>query len=540
MLALASYAVAASMDTDVLIVGAGPTGLMLANQLGRQGIKAIIIDRHAGPSVQTRALGVQARTMEIYSKLGLAERALELGKRALGANLWGGGRKMARIPLGDIGRGISAFPYLLILGQDDNERILGERLRDWGLAVQWNTELVALEQQSEHAVATLKQPDGTARKLKAVWVAGCDGAGSAVRKLNRIDFVGEPYPHVFFVADVQTGGSMVQDELNVYLWRRGFHLLFPMRGKDHWRLVGILPEALRQREDLRFEDVAPSVRMDAGARLDFRSCSWFSVYRIQHRSAARFRQGRCFLLGDAAHIHSPVGAQGMNTGLQDAYNLGWKLALVVKGQADAALLDSYEGERLPVARRLLQTTDQAFKLVVSDSALAGLLRTQVLARIAALAMRFERVRRFAFRTVSQTGIAYRRSALSSRSWPKFSSGPRPGDRFPWLRLEFQAGAPAQDLFEHLSDLRFNLLLFGQMAPAANGLPADEWLDTHVMAESSSNQAALARADIPRLSFYLLRPDGHIACCGLRLDMDAIRAWFDKVRSPRPGGLLEPP
>ena len=164
------------VDADVLIVGAGPTGLMLANQLGRRGVRASIIDRHAGPSLQTRALGVQARTMEIYSKLGIIGRALELGKRGTGANLWANGRKMARIPLGEAGRSVSPYPFVLVLGQDDNERIMGERLRDWGMSVQWRTELRALEQRPDHVAATLKQPDGTTRKITAAWVAGCDGA----------------------------------------------------------------------------------------------------------------------------------------------------------------------------------------------------------------------------------------------------------------------------------------------------------------------------------------------------------------------------
>ena len=186
---------------------------------------------------------------------------------------------------------------------------------------------------------------------------------------------------------------MAPDELNVYLWRDGFHLFFPMRGKDRWRVIGILPPSLRGRDDLTFEQVIPHVRQEAGATLSFQECHWFSTYRIHHRCAERFRDRRCFLLGDAAHIHSPMGAQGMNTGLQDAYNLAWKLALVVKGQADAALLDTYEQERMPVAQRLLRTTDRAFMLVVSDTWLAGLFRTQILARIAAFAMGRERIRK---------------------------------------------------------------------------------------------------------------------------------------------------
>src|SRR5690242_6679 len=219
------------MDSDVLVVGAGPTGLMLANQLVRRGVRPMIIDRHSGPAQQTRAMAVQARTMEIYASMGIVERALALGIPGNAANMWANGRLTARIPLGDIGRNMSPFPFVLMLGQDDNERIMGEKLREHGIAVQWNTELVALSQQPGHAGATLKEPDGTRRELRAAWVAGCDGAHSAVRDLSRITFPGAPYEHVFFVADTEATGSMKPGELNIYLWQDGFHLFFPMRGK---------------------------------------------------------------------------------------------------------------------------------------------------------------------------------------------------------------------------------------------------------------------------------------------------------------------
>src|SRR5438034_5595534 len=388
-------------DTDVLVVGAGPTGLMLPNQLGRRGVPARIIDRTTAPSLQTRALGVQARTLEIYTYLGIVERALELGKRATGANIWVQGRRAARLPLGDIGRDLSPYPFLLILGQDDNERLLGDALCKQGMAVDWSTELVGLAQDTSHVKATLKQPDGTIEEVTVAWVAGCDGARSAVRELSGIAFEGAPYEHVFFVADTRVTGPMVPDEINVYLWREGFHLFFPMRGTDHWRLVGILPPHLRGRDDLTFEEVIPSVRQQAGTELSFEAGSWLSTYRIHHRRAARFRDGRCFLLGDAAHIHSPVGAQGMNTGLQDAYNLAWKLALVVSGRAGAALLDSYEAEHLPVAKRLLATTDRAFSLVVADSWLAGLFRTRVVPKIMAFLMGLNWVQRSEERRVGK-------------------------------------------------------------------------------------------------------------------------------------------
>jgi 2-polyprenyl-6-methoxyphenol hydroxylase-like FAD-dependent oxidoreductase len=307
---------------------------------------------------------------------------------------------------------------------------MGDHLRNWGMAVQWRTELVSFEQSPDRVTATLKQPDGTSRKITAAYVAGCDGGRSTVRELSGITFPGAPYEHVFFVADTEATGPMVPDELNVYLWRDGFHLFFPMRGKDRWRVIGILPKALRGRDDVTFEELSPAIRREAGAKLVFKECSWFSTYRIYHRAAEKFRDRRCFLLGDAAHVHSPMGGQGMNTGLQDAYNLAWKLALVVKGRAAAGLLDTYEAERLPVAQRLLGTTDRAFVAVVSESWLAALFRTRILARVVALAMTFERPKRLAFRTLSQTGIAYHQSPLSQTVGDLRDGAPRGGDRFP--------------------------------------------------------------------------------------------------------------
>ena len=478
---------------------------------------------------------MHARTLEIYAKLGIVRRALELGKPATGANMWAEGRRMAHVPLGEAGRNLTPYPFILILGQDDNERIMGDKLPDWGMSVQWSTELVGLEQEASHVTATLKQPDGTSRKITSAWVAGCDGARSPVRELSGITFPGAPYEHVFFVADTEVTGSMVPDEVNVYLWQKGFHLFFPMRGKDHWRIVGIVPSAL-DIDHVNFEAVIPSMRSEAGAGLSFKACTWFSTYRIQHRSASRFRDRRCFLLGDAAHIHSPVGAQGMNTGLQDAYNLAWKLALVVDGRADRALLDSYEEERIPIARRLLNTTDRAFRLVVSHSLFAGLLRTRILARAAAFAMRRESIQRAAFRVVSQIGIHYRDSPLSESMAGLPSNAPRAGDRFPWLRLKFLATGPVDDLFEKLDDTRLNLLVIGQRSPSEEELGLGDLLRIHGVPADAVNDLELARARIPRPSFYLLRPDGHIGLCGIRMEAAPVVRYVSEHLGISVGGV----
>jgi 2-polyprenyl-6-methoxyphenol hydroxylase-like FAD-dependent oxidoreductase len=512
---------------------------MLANQLGRRGIRAMIVDRHSGPAQQTRAMAVHARTLEIYSKLGIAERALALGKQGNAANMWAEGKRRARIPIGDIGKSLSPFPFVLMLGQDDNERIMGERLRDWGMAVQWNTELVSFEQAPDRVTATLKQPDGVTRKLIAAYIAGCDGGHSTVRERSGITFPGAPYEHVFFVADTEATGSMVPDELNVYLLRDGFHLFFPMRGTDRWRVIGILPKHLRERDDLTFEEAVPEIRHEAGAALSFTRCSWFSTYRIHHRCAERFREGRCFLLGDAAHVHSPMGGQGMNTGLQDAYNLAWKLALVISGKADADVLDTYEAERIPVAHRLLRTTDRAFTLVVSDSWVAGMLRTRIVARIAAFAMTLSRVRRIAFRTISQIGISYRESPLS-KMLPGLPGGaPRAGDRFPWLRLRFQANGPIEDLFQKLDDTRYNLIVIGQPAPPGEAPGLGDLLRIYLIPDEAHNARELARVRISRPAFYLLRPDGHVGLAGIRPEPTAVTRYLSESGIRIPGKKDEP-
>jgi 2-polyprenyl-6-methoxyphenol hydroxylase-like FAD-dependent oxidoreductase len=513
------------MLTDILIVGAGPTGLMLANQLGRRGIRATIIDRHSGPTQQTRAMAVHARTLEIYRKLGIAERALALGRPGNGSNMWSRGRLRAHIPFKGMGDGLSAFPYVLMLGQDDNERIMGDHLRRWNIDVSWNTELIALAQESDRVVATIKEPGGGTSTITAAYVAGCDGARSAVREMNGIAFPGAPYEQVFFVADTEAVGPMVPDDVNVFLWRTGFHLYFPMRGTDRWRVIGILPRELRDREGLTFEELIPSLRQEGAAGLSFKSCNWFSTYRIHHRCTERFRDRRCFLLGDAAHVHSPMGGQGMNTGLQDAYNLAWKIALVTSRRADPALLDTYEAERLPVAHRLLATTDRAFRIVVADNWLAATLRTWIVPNVAALAMTRKSAQTAAFRALSQIDISYPRSPLSKASGSADGNGPRAGDRFPWLRLRLRKDGPLEDLFERLDDTRFNLLVVGQPPPSLEHLGLGELLDVHAIPSDRDNDVELARASIKGPACYLLRPDGHIGLGGSLFDETALRGWF---------------
>lgn len=298
-----------------------------------------------------------------------------------------------------------------------------------------------------------------------------------------------------------------------------------MLGTDRWRVIGILPASLNRKPDLEFEDVMPHVTQEAGADLKFKSCSWFSTYKIHHRRAERFQAGRCFLLGDAAHVHSPMGGQGMNTGLQDAYNLAWKLALVVQGRADPVLLESYEAERALVANRLLATTDRGFRLLTSESRLAGIFRTKVFAKVMAFAMGRAFARRLAFATLSQTGIRYPRSVLSSNLAGAPSRGPRAGDRFPWLHVALRDDGPIEDLYQQLDDTRFNLVLVGQPAPERGSQGLGDLLRLHVIPNGTRNARELARFKLLGPAFYFLRPDGYVGLAGGRFDAVALHDYL---------------
>src|SRR5437868_2420876 len=288
-------------------------------------------------------------------------------------NLWVAGKAAARAVFGDMGAGLSPFPYTLVYPQDEHERLLIDRLAEAGVQVERETEPLSFEVADGGVVARLKQPGNAEERCEASYIAGCDGAHSTVREGLGIGFAGGAYTHLFYVADVEGRGATVNGEVHVGLDRTDFLAVFPLKGEGRARLVGtIRVEAEQQRDKLDWGDV--SKRVMEWMRIDVQRVNWFSTYRVHHRVADQFGKGRAFLAGDAAHIHSPVGGQGMNTGIGDAVNLAWKLAAVVDGRAAQSLLDSYEPERIAFARRLVATTDQAFTAVTSNGPIARRVR----------------------------------------------------------------------------------------------------------------------------------------------------------------------
>ena len=511
MTAAGERAEGATANVPVLIVGAGPTGLVLALWLSRLGIAVRIIDKTAEPGTTSRALAVQARTLELYRQVGLADAVVEAAVQVAGLNLWVSGANAARVPILGIGEGLSRFPYVLTYPQDAHERLLIERLDALGVKVERRTELVRFDQDRQSVRAVLKRPDGSEEVCEAAYLAGCDGARSRVREALATSFPGGTYSGLFYVADVDAAGPAADGQIHVELEEADFLAAFPLKGTGRLRLVGpIMWDPEREHREPNFDDIGK--RAIENLKLTIAKVNWFSTYRVHHRVATRFREGRAFLLGDAAHVHSPVGGQGMNTGIGDAVNLAWKLAAVLNGSASERLLDTYEPERIGFARRLVGTTDRVFTFVTKQGPIARLVRTRLAPLIAPLLFRQAAVRRSLFRTVSQIGVHYRDSSLSEGA----AGAVRGGDRLPWVTT-----GPHEDNFAPLASLGWQVHVYGEPRRGV----ADACAALRLPIRAFAWAPAMGRAGLARGALYLIRPDGYIAMADSDGDPQQLGGYF---------------
>jgi len=522
--------------TDVLIAGAGPTGLALALWLAQAGVRIRIIDKAPGAGTTSRALVVHARTLEFYRQLGIADAVVDAAVRFDAVNLWVGGRRVAHVDLGPIGAGATAFPYMLIFPQDAHERLLIERLRAFGMDVERPCELRGFDERDDHVVARLAHGDGREARCEATYLAGCDGAHSTVRRVLDVGFPGGTYARLFYVADTEARGPVMNHELHVALDAADLLAVFPMQGDARARLIGTVKRggadttfdpgdarpgqaAKAAAEPIAWHDV--SDRIIARLHMDVERVNWFSTYHVHHRVASHFRGGRAFLLGDAAHIHSPVGGQGMNTGIGDACNLGWKLAGVVRSRIDARVLDTYAQERIAFARRLVATTDRAFEIATSDGSIARFVRMKVIPRVLPRLLASAAVRSFMFRTLSQTAIEYRSSTLSSGA----AGSVRAGDRLPWIEL---ADAPngCADNFAPLASRDWQLHVYGDPGHGVTAACRQRNLPLHAFPW----RAAMQGAGFARDACYLVRPDAYVALAQAHgNDVGALKRYLDDWR-----------
>lgn len=483
------------MRSDVLIAGAGPTGLVLALWLTRLGVKVHIIDKAAAPGTTSRALAVQARTLELYRQLDLADAVIEKGHRVPAINLWVKGEKATRLAIESIGSDLTPFPFVHIFPQDQHELLLLERLQKLGVTVQRQTELLGFDDDGQRVLAHLKGPDGSEQTWEARYIAGCDGARSKVREIIDTGFPGGTYRQVFYVADVDAEGPALNGELNIDLDEADFLAVFPLAGTGRARLIGtVRDERAEHPETLKFEDVSDRAIEHLKVRIN--QVHWFSTYRVHHRVTEHFRKGRAFLLGDAAHIHSPAGGQGMNTGIGDAINLAWKLASVLKGCAPDNLLDSYEAERIVFARRLVATTDRVFTFATAEGRIADIVRTRIAPTLVPTLARFDIAREFLFRTVSQITLNYRGSALSQGTTHHVHGG----DRLPW------AVAGDEDNFASLVSMDWQVHVYGKAPQGIIDCCKSLGVALHVFDWQPEYDAAGLVQNV----VYLLRPDTYVA------------------------------
>ncbi|KAM3497740.1 hypothetical protein MY10362_008918 [Beauveria mimosiformis] len=534
--------------TDVLIVGAGPTGLALAIWLTKLGVAVRIIDQATTLATTTRALAVQARTLELYSQIGrLGEAVAARSAHVTGPNLWVGGAHRARFDFADVAVGMTAYPYVAVLSQNEHEQLLIDRLCSLGVVVERGTGLESFVEDVEAASvrAVLQQgddDDGQDKEIcEARYVAGCDGAHSAVRRIMGTGFPGDTYEQVFYVADIEATGPAMNGELHLCVDSHDFLGIIPLAGKQCARLIGIVtppppppppsessPAASASASASASTTTTPPhastfehVRGRAvdEMKLENIHVNWFTTYRAHHRVADHFRKGRAFLLGDAAHIHSPAGGQGMNTGIGDAVNLAWKIAAVLDNHAPDSLLDTYEEERGRFARKLVDTTDRAFGFMTKRGWLAGLIRSAFAAYVMPVLFCFRAIRRRAFCGLSQFVLDYTGTALAGAGAAAAAGGTvRAGERVPWVKI-----GGGQDNHESLQHIEWQLHVYGMAIEQlivwckANGmrLTVFEWV------------AEYASAGFIKDAAYLLRPDTYVALVDAEGDSRNIEQYFSE-------------
>lgn len=506
-------------STPVLIVGAGPTGVVLALNLARRRVPFRIIDDNAGPGEHSRAMAVHARTLELYQQFGFAQEVVDQGIKMTVIHVReakddAAPVELTKIDLREVGEG-TPFPFVLAYAQDEHERFLVHKLDEAGARVEWNTKLDGFTQNETGVNATVVRNGAAREEISASYLCGCDGPHSRVRDVTGVGFPGGTYDQHFYVADVKLKESLDND-LRMTLGSHTLALMLPVRTTGMVRLIGLVPPALTEKRDLTFEEIRDRVERLLGVIVA--NVNWFSTYKVHHRVAEHFKIGRAFLLGDAGHIHSPVGAQGMNTGIGDAIDLGWKLAHVIQGRASAMILDTYEPERIAFARSLVATTDAAFRPVIAEGIIGEIARRIVMPLIFSVATSFSLTRHAMFRTLSQIRIHYHDSPLSEGK----AGDVRGGDRLPWL------GTDAEDNFAPLTSLEWQVHVYGEVAPDVRTACAALNLPLHSFQWSASaNERGFARKAV-----YLVRPDGYVGLAAAESPAEHLAAYVERFALPR--------
>ncbi|TSJ43897.1 hypothetical protein FO440_06845 [Mucilaginibacter corticis] len=507
----------------------------MAAQLLRHGVQPVIIDSKQGPTDQSKALAVQARSLEIYRQMGIVDRALQGGTQANAMVLNQDGKKVSLLSLTDVGRQQTLFPFVHLYQQSKNERLLLDYLTVNCCPVYWDTTLVSLTQTTQQVEVELRS--GTEpTTLTCDYVVGADGASSTVRKKLNIPFTGDTYANEFFLADLELNNEeLTGTQLELYWGKAGMSAFFPLPERNSYRVIGNLPKASEGKTDLQLAEMLPHLNTLTGMDIKVVHENWFSTYKLHHRMADKFRLQRCFLVGDAAHIHSPVGGQGMNTGLQDAYNLAWKLAGVVNGQLKETVLNSYAAERMPVAKTLLDTTDRLFRFIISTNWFMVFFRKWIMSNASRLIWKSEGFRAAFFKRLSQIGISYRDSIINLNL--SNAKNIKAGDRLPYLKVFDEKKQEETDLHEWCSKPGFTLIVLGKLQEF-DLFTLAKWitqnyttgLNFFYLPPSEKNESVFEAFEISegRKKALIIRPDLHIGFINDVVDIEMMDNYLVNV------------
>lgn len=522
-------------NIEVLIVGAGPSGLMMACQLALRSIPFRIVDKKDHCINYSGALILQARSIEIFQQMGIAQKAIEKGVFANEIKLIFNGKRSFILPLKNFGSGLTRYPDLLMLEQSITERLLTDFIHEYGYSVEREKVLETLRQDADGVTSVLKSVTGEVEIIKTKYLIAADGAHSTVRKLLKIPFPGKTCPVSLFVTDCKAeidlpGGQICfsfSDDVTT-----GF---FPLPG-GRWRIDGTISKDQEANGALTFGVIKDSFSERNRLKIALSDPEWFSVFQSHERHAPVFQKNRCFLIGDAVHIHSPVGAQGMNTGLQDAYNLAWKLTMVIQGTAKPTLLDTYSAERVMVAKKVVHATGRAFKIVTSRNFFTRTFRVYalpvLLQLVLPLVIKQQVIRQFFFRRISQIGIQYRRSSFShGASLGNFpSSAPQPGDRLPYI--PYKEDGKALDLREKVTGADFHLFVFSKNSFHDTILKVADKYNRLILVETipytPETSIVYERLGIKSFGCYLIRPDLYIAYRSVKPDPGHFESYLKNV------------
>lgn len=517
----------------VLVVGAGPVGLTAAHELARRGLRVRLVDGAAGPAPTSRAVAVHPRTLETFDQMGVVDEMLARGRRNRAFTMFARGRRLVRLEA-DYRSMPTRYPYTVVIGQTETEEVLRSAVDRLGVRVEWGVRLTSLEQ-DRHAVRVgLRHADGRVEEDEVPWLVGCDGGHSTVRKQLGIPLLGES-SETWALADAAVSLDLPPD--TIYWAHNGSQamMMVPYRREGYWRLLDTAPPGRTETPREIADRFSEKLGAGLGRPVRVAEPDWTSVFTFQQRMVPRMDDGRCFVAGDAAHVHSPASGQGMNTGIQEAYNLAWKLAMAARGQSGRELLATYGQERVPIGRKLLGSTRKATFLVQFKNTLAGVGLPVVLTVVRAVPRLRRIVQRKVLGGMSGLLLSYPDSPLTTAGPP---TAVPPGSRASAAIGRHPDDPGSEALRGELRDTRWSLLWAGggpgeagrvaAAAAAAHG----EWLSVRTVhgaggADGGPGPLADPTGRLRRSlglgpgGWLLVRPDGYAAGGGPRLTRDGL-------------------